>query len=174
MRKWIGAAAGVLLAMGATGQAVAAQPSEQQVRQLFEVMHMSQMFGQMNSQMAGVMGQALPCVPASYWQGFIDASGSQQLLGRMVPIYQAHFSANDVAGLLKFYQSPLGQKVITQMPQTMAEGLKVGQQWGRERGQAMIRQLQQKGTLDAQSRCPASPAATAPSPAPKPAPKPAH
>ncbi|WP_240046340.1 DUF2059 domain-containing protein [Rhodanobacter glycinis] len=116
MRKWIGAAAGVLLAMGATAQAMAARPGEQQVRQLFEVMHMSQMFGQMNTQMAGVMGQAVPCVPASYWQGFIDASGSQELLGRMVPIYQAHFSADDVAGLLKFYQSPLGQKVITQMP----------------------------------------------------------
>lgn len=174
MRKWIGVVASVLLAWGATGPAVAAQPGEQQVRQLFEVMHMSQMFGQMNSQMAGVMGQAVPCVPASYWQGFIDTSGSQELLGRMVPIYQAHFSADDVAGLLKFYRSPLGQKVITQMPVTMAEGMKVGQQWGRERGQAMIRQLQQKGTLDAQGRCPASPAVTTPAPAPKPAPKPAH
>jgi len=167
MRKWMGIAAGVGLALGVAGQAAAAQPSEQQVRQLFEVMHMSQMFGQMNSQMAGVMGQAVPCVPASYWQGFIDANGSQQLLSRMVPIYQSHFTADDVAGLLKFYQSPLGQKVITQMPLTMAEGMKVGQQWGRERGQAMIQQLQQKGTLDAQGRCPASPAAIAPKPVSK-------
>ncbi len=167
MRKWMGVAAGAVLALGATAQAGAAQPSEQQVRQLFQVMHMDRMLDQMNSQMVGVMGQAVPCVPASYWQGFIDASGSQQLLGRMVPIYQSHFSADDVAGLLKFYKSPLGQKVITQMPVTMAEGMKVGQEWGRERGQAMIRQLQQNGTLDASGRCPASPAATAPKPVPK-------
>src|SRR6185312_15325722 len=118
------------------------------------------------SQMAGVMEQAVPCVPASYWQGFIDASGSQQLLGRMVPIYQRHFSADDVAGLLKFYKSPLGQKVITQMPVTMAEGMKIGQEWGRERGQAMIRQLQQDGTLDANGRCPAGPEAKLPSTVP--------
>ena len=168
MRKWAGMAAGAVLALGAVGQAMAAQASEKQVRQLFQVMHMERMFDQMNSQMAGVMGQAVPCVPASYWQGFIDASGSQQLLGRMVPIYQHHFSAADVAGLLKFYKSPLGQKVITQMPVTMAEGMKIGQEWGRERGQAMIRQLQQNGTLDASGRCPASPAATAPKPVPKP------
>jgi hypothetical protein len=108
MRKWMGTVAGMLLAMGATGQAVAAQPSEQQVRQLFELMHMSQSFSQMNSQMVGVMGQVVPCVPASYWHDFIDASHSQELLGRMVPIYQSHFTADDVAGLLKFYQSPLG------------------------------------------------------------------
>ncbi len=155
MRKWIAVTAGMMMA----GQVVAAQPSEQQVRQLFDVMHMSQMFGQMNAQMTAVMGKAVPCVPAAYWQNFIDASSTQQLTGRMIPIYQSHFSAEDVSGLLKFYQSPLGQKVITQMPLTMAEGMKVGQQWGRDRGQAMIQQLQQKGTLDANGRCPASPAA---------------
>ncbi len=53
------------------------------------------------------------------------------------------------------------------MPLTMAEGMKVAQQWGRERGKVMIGQLQQKGTLDAQGRCPAAPAATAPQPASK-------
>jgi hypothetical protein len=171
MHKWAGIAAAAALALGAAGQAVAAQPSEKQVRELFEVMHMDRMFGQMNTQMVTVMGQAVPCVPASYWQGFIDAGGTRQLLGQMVPIYQRHFTAQDVAGLLKFYRSPLGQKVITQMPVTMAEGMKVGQAWGRERGQAMIRQLQQKGTLDAQGQCPASPAAAKPA---IPAPRPGH
>jgi hypothetical protein len=158
-RKWMVIAAGVSLALGMAGSATAAQPSQKEVRQLFDVMHMSQMFGNMNAQMAGVMSRAVPCVPASYWQGFIDASSSQQLLTRMVPIYQKHFTAEEVAGLLKFYRSPLGQKVITEMPMTMAEGMKVGQTWGRERGQAMIKALQQKGTLDANGRCPASPAA---------------
>jgi hypothetical protein len=164
MRKWWIA---VVLVLGG-GQAVAAVPGDQQVRQLFEVMHLSQSFDQMNAQMAGMMSQAVPCVPASYWQNFIDTDGRKQLLDQMVPIYQKHFTAADVAGLLKFYKSPLGQKVITQMPVTMAEGMKAGQEWGRERGQAMIRQLQQNGTLDASGRCPASPAATAPKPVPKP------
>ncbi|HZX71026.1 MAG TPA: DUF2059 domain-containing protein [Rhodanobacter sp.] len=166
MRKWIGIAAGVAFALGSSCQVMAAPPSDQQVRQLFEVMHLGKMFGQMNSQMAGIMGQAVPCVPASYWQNFIDASGSEQLLERMVPVYQQHFTAADVTGLLKFYKSPLGQKVITQMPVTMAEGMRIGQQWGRERGEAMIKELQQKGTLDASGRCPASPAAAGSSKAP--------
>ena len=166
MRKWAGIVAATLLALDASGPAAAAQPSDQQVRQLFEVMHLRQMFDQMNSQMAGMMGQAVPCVPASYWQHFVDASGTEQLMSRMVPVYQKHFTADDVAGLLKFYQSPLGRKVITQMPATMTEGMRIGQQWGRERGEAMIRELQQKGTLDAGGRCPASPAAAASAKAP--------
>lgn len=150
--RWMVIAAGLLLALGVAGPAAAAKPSGKQVRELFIVMHMSQMFGHMNAQMAGVMGRAVPCVPASYWQGFIDASSSQQLLARMVPIYQKHFTADEVSGLLKFYRSPLGQKVITEMPLTMAEGMKVGQAWGRERGHAMIQALREKGTLDAHGR----------------------
>ena len=169
MRKWIEVAAGVMLACGSMGSAMAAPPSEQQVRQLLDAMHLSQMFGQMNAQMAGAMGRVVPCVPASYWQNFIDAGGAQQLLSRMVPIYQNHFSAEDVVGLLKFYQSPLGQKMVIQMPLVVAEGMRVNQQWGRERGLAMVQRLQQQGTLDANGRCPATPAATSPAPVAKPA-----
>lgn len=162
MQKWTGLAAGAWLALAVAAPVQAAQPSEQQVRQLFEVMHMGEMFSQMNTQMVGVMGQTLPCVPASYWQGFIDDAGKEELLKGMTPVYQSHFTADDVKGLLKFYQSPLGQKVLTEMPKAMAEGMKVGQQWGRKRGQAMIQQLQQEGKVDANGRCPASPAATKP------------
>ena len=159
MRKWVGFAAGVLLACGATGQAQAAQPSAQQVRQLFEVMHLSQAFGQMAAQigtsLSRQMSTVLPCVPASYWQNFLDTDSTEQIMARMVPVYQNHFTAEDVAGLLRFYQSPLGQKVIAQMPVTMAEGMRTGQEWGRERGMQMMSELQLKGTLNAQGRCPA-------------------
>lgn len=156
MRKWKIMWVGAMLALGAVGQASAATPTPQQVKALFQVMHLGEMFGRMNSQMTGVMGQALPCVPASYWSNFIDASGTEKLLDRMVPVYQSKFSADDVTGLIKFYKSPLGQKVINQMPSTMAEGMKIGQQWGRDRGLQMIKSLQDKGTLNEQGQCPAT------------------
>ncbi|HEY9130718.1 MAG TPA: DUF2059 domain-containing protein [Dyella sp.] len=155
---WLGLGLGLAFSAVA-GQALAAQASEAKVKELMDVVGVGKMMSQMNSQMAGIMQQALPCVPGSYWQGFIDANGTQQLIGRMVPIYQRHFTAEDVDGLLKFYRSPLGQKVINEMPSTMAEGMQIGQQWGQERGRQMVADLQKKGTLDAQGRCPATPAA---------------
>ena len=160
MRMWTGIGASLLLAASAVS-AAPSPPSEAQVRQLMEVFGVGRMLGQMNSQMAGMMQQQLPCVPASYWQNFIDANGTRELTERMVPIYQRHFSAADIDGLLKFYRSPLGQKVITQMPSTMAEGMQVGQQWGKQRAQTMLGDLQKQGTVDAQGRCPAAPAASA-------------
>jgi uncharacterized protein len=161
MRKRIGVIVALLLATGAgsVGAATAKPPSEAQVRQLMEVFGVDRMLGQMNTQMATMMQQQVPCVPASYWQGFIDKDGIRELTGRMVPIYQRHFSAADIDGLLKFYRSPLGKKVITAMPATMAEGMQLGQSWGRERAQAMLAQLQKDGRIDAQGRCPATTAA---------------
>ena len=152
---------GLMLAAGSVPLQAAA-PSAAQVRQLFDAIHLDRMMRQMSSQMATVMGQALPCVPASFWNGFINADNENDLLNRMVPIYQRHFDAQDIEGLLKFYRSPLGQKMVAQMPATMAEGMKLGQQWGRERGVQMISELELKGVIDADGRCPASPAAVRP------------
>jgi hypothetical protein len=160
MRKWTGLGLALSLATGSALAASPKPPSEAQVRQLMDVFGIDRMLGQMNSQMAAMMQQQLPCVPASYWQGFIDAKGAQELTERMVPIYQRHFSAADIEGLLKFYRSPLGKKVITEMPATMAEGMQLGQEWGRERAQAMLAELQKSGRIDVQGRCPAAPAAT--------------
>src|SRR5690348_10023068 len=143
MRKWSGLVVGLLLATNA-GLATAAAtkpPSEAQVRQLMEVFGVDRMLGQMNTQMAAMMQQQIPCVPASYWQGFVDAKGVRELTERMVPIYQRHFTAADIQGLLKFYRSPLGRKVVAEMPATMAEGMQLGQEWGRQRAQAMLAEL---------------------------------
>jgi len=153
--KWIGVAGSVLLAL-ASGQAAASQASEKQVRELMQVFGVNRMFTQMNSQMAGMMSQQLPCVPASYWNGFLDDKSVKELTDKMVPVYQRHFTADDIEGLLKFYRSPLGKKVVAEMPATMAEGMQVGQQWGRARGQAMMAELQKEGKVNAQGRCPAS------------------
>jgi hypothetical protein len=160
MRNWIVAGLVLQVAAGAAMAATPKPPSEAQVRQLMEVSAVDRMLGQMNSQMAAMMQQQIPCVPASYWHGFIDDKGARELTGRMVPIYQRHFSAADIEGLLKFYRSPLGRKVVTEMPAAMAEGMQLGQAWGRERAQAMLAELQKGGRIDAQGRCPAAPAAT--------------
>lgn len=155
-RRWPSALLmGAVLAL-CSAQAAAAQASEKQVRELMDVFGVNRMFGQMNAQMAGMMGQQLPCVPASYWNGFLDEKGMKELADRMVPIYQRHFSAEDVTELLKFYRSPLGRKVIAEMPATMAEGMQAGQEWGRERGQAMVAELQKQGLINDQARCPST------------------
>lgn len=163
--KW---AWGVCLALAA-GPVLAAQPSEAQVRELMQVMDVPGQFTAMNNQMGAMMSQQLPCVPASYWQTYIDKNGVDQLTKAMIPAYQHHFTADEVEGLIKFYKTTLGQKLVSQMPATMAEAAQAGQQWGRQRTSDMFSELQKQGKLDAQGRCPGTGAdsgAMPPSPAP--------
>jgi uncharacterized protein len=163
MGKWL-MAVGACMVL-ATGSALAAEPSEAQVRELMQVMDVPGQFTAMNKQMAAMMSQQLPCVPATYWETYIDKNGQEQLVKAMIPAYQHHFSADEVAGLIKFYRSPLGQKLVAQMPATMAEAAQAGQQWGRQRTSDMFSDLQKKGTLDAQGRCPGTAGSDSPAPA---------
>jgi hypothetical protein len=140
----------------AAGPALAAQPTEARVRELMQVMNVSSQFAAMNDQMAEVMGQQLPCVPTDYWKGYIDKAGTEQLITAMIPAYQHHFSADEVDGLIKFYKSPLGQKLVAQMPATLAEAARSGQQWSRQRTSDMFSDLQKQGKLGADGRCPAT------------------
>jgi uncharacterized protein len=153
-RKWVAGAA-MFLVLG-TGSALAEAPSAAKVQQLIEMMGVPAQFTDMNNQMAAMMSMQFPCVDASYWQTYINANGQQQLLQAMIPAYQHHFSADDVDGLIKFYKTPLGQRLVSQMPGTMSEAAQAVQQWGRQRTTEMFAELQKEGKLDAQGRCPAS------------------
>ncbi|MCI5072522.1 DUF2059 domain-containing protein [bacterium] len=50
----------------------------------------------------------------------------------LVPVYAKHFTDKDIDGLIKFYKTPLGKKLLEKQPLIMQDSLIVGQQWGQE------------------------------------------
>jgi hypothetical protein len=64
-------------------------------------------------------------------------------------IYANHFTLDDLKGLDTFYQSPVGQKFVSETPKIFQETLPLGRIWGREAAQAamqrVIEQLHAKG-----------------------------
>lgn len=65
-----------------------------------------------------------------------------QLLELAIPVYDKHFSIEEIDGLTKFFQTPLGKKTASVLPQVVLEtqsaGTKLGEQIGR---QAMLEVL---------------------------------
>src|SRR5689334_6503981 len=45
-----------------------------------------------------------------------------QLLEAMIPAYQKHFTKSDIAAMNAFYASPVGQKVLEELPAVLQEG----------------------------------------------------
>ena len=55
---------------------------------------------------------------------------SDGLANQLVKIYSKYYNHQDIKDLLEFYQSELGKKLITTMPNIMAESMIAGQKWG--------------------------------------------
>jgi len=51
------------------------------------------------------------------------------LLYQMVPIYSRHYSQEEIAGLIAFYETPLGRKFVKDLPQITQEWIASFQTW---------------------------------------------
>jgi uncharacterized protein len=47
-----------------------------------------------------------------------------EMTDAMIPAYQNHFTHGDIAAMNAFYSSPVGQKVLQELPQVAQEGMK--------------------------------------------------
>lgn len=140
-----------------TAQAAAPAASAAQVRELMDVVGTPHLMSQMMTQMTTIMARALPCVPqATLSASFGGQQAQDELINKMIPVYQQHFSSADIKGLLAFYRSSLGQKLVKTQPEIMQQGMQIGQQWGQEHAQTMVAELTKQGVLDAQGQCKAA------------------
>ena len=52
----------------------------------------------------------------------IKGMPSDQIVEAMIPTYQKHFTKGDIEAMNAFYSSPVGQKVLQELPAVMQEG----------------------------------------------------
>jgi hypothetical protein len=73
----------------------------------------------------------LPKFMDEFNQKFVSAAPASGVTDAMVPIYAGAFSTEDIQGLIQFYESPLGQRVVKNLPtvdqQTQAVGVRIEQ-----------------------------------------------
>ncbi|HLI16864.1 MAG TPA: DUF2059 domain-containing protein [Rhodanobacteraceae bacterium] len=173
--KGLVAVAAAMVVTFGTAQAQAAAPAPggggataQQVRELMETMGTKRLMVQMMDQMTSIIARGFPCVPQDKLEAtFGGSQGIDELMNQVIPVYQQHFTTADVQGLEKFYRSPLGQKVLQQMPLIMRQSMQIGQKWGQEHARAMVALLTHQGVLDAEGKCPAPKQSVVPAPSSK-------
>ena len=56
-------------------------------------------------------------------------------------IHDRHYSIDDLKGILAFYKSPVGQKVIKEMPSVNQEVIAVAFQWAESKAVASQKKL---------------------------------
>jgi uncharacterized protein len=53
----------------------------------------------------------------------IDGMPTDEIVQAMIPAYQKHFTHGDIAAMNTFYSSPVGQKVLEELPAVMQDGM---------------------------------------------------
>ena len=72
---------------------------------------------------------------------FHSQADAQQVLELVVPIYDKHFSDEEIRGLIKFYETPLGQKAVSVLPQVSNEAREAGKTWGGKVGRDSMQEV---------------------------------
>ncbi len=126
----------------ATKTVLADAEKEKDIRQLMALTGSDKMAQQMVDQMIPEMQKAIPQIPAEFWQGFRKKVKMSELMERLVPVYDKYYSKEDVKGLIAFYQTPLGQKMIATAPGISSDSRAIGSAWGQEIAKQVISDIQ--------------------------------
>jgi uncharacterized protein len=65
-----------------------------------------------------------------------------EMIDAIVPIYQKHFSKSDLDGILAFYASPPGQKILKETPAIMSASMQAGGEIGRRKMGAINQKIE--------------------------------
>jgi hypothetical protein len=124
---------------------------EADIRRMLEVTGVQtvaiEMMNQMMESIKPLMVNSLP--PGDYRDKLIDLflekfrskADAQRLVDLAVPVYDKHFSHDEIKALTQFYQTPLGKKTLTELPQVMLELQTKGQAWGENLGRDSMQEV---------------------------------
>jgi hypothetical protein len=90
-------------------------------------------------------------LPDQFFEEFKNAAMSGELPALMVPVYERHFTHEEIRDLIAFFQSPLGQALVRKQPLIRQDAMGVGQAWGAKTAKTITERLQAKGLLPAEA-----------------------
>jgi len=140
----------------AGNSAASTQPSEtpeeiatktRDIHRLLELSGSGKLGVQIAVQMIDQFRKSIPNVPQDFWDQFKQEIKPEELTELVVPVYERHFSDADVRELIKFYESPVGRKLVSTLPQITQEAMAAGQQWGQNLARKVQQRLKDKGYL---------------------------
>jgi len=86
-------------------------------------------------------------VPDAFWVKFRKKLNVDELLYACVPAYDKYYTHDEIKQLIKFYESPLGKKMVAVAPLLVQETMAIGQKWGEKLGQEIYNELVKEGYL---------------------------
>ena len=131
----------------AAAPAPAASPAvdpalEADIRRLIDASGGAGLGKQMFEAMMTNMAQAMPQIPAAFWESAKAEFQPDEFTALLVPVYAKYYSQAEIQELIAFYQTPLGRKMVATNPAVVQDSMAAGQVWGQQIAQRVITKLQ--------------------------------
>ena len=117
-------------------------PKLADIHRLMEITGAAALGAQVMQQLIPTFRQSMPNVPQKFWDDFSKEADPNELVNRVALIYDKYLSHEEVKQIIKFYETPVGKKLVSVLPQVTQESMVVGQNWGRELGERVVKRLQ--------------------------------
>jgi len=124
-----------------------AQSKTENIRKLLELTGSGKIGVQVAQNMIGSFKKIYPSVPDEFWENFKKELKSETLIEMVIPIYDKYYTEEEIKQLTDFYGTPIGRKVIASTPLISQESMQAGQKWGKELGEKLAKDLDEKGLL---------------------------
>jgi hypothetical protein len=92
--------------------------------------------------------QIAPNIPNEVWDMFRARLDLDDFIKGYIPIYDHFYTHEEIKKMLKFYGTPIGQKMIEVQSPMTEMSMTYGQEWGRRLGEQIVEELRRQGYLD--------------------------
>ena len=148
---------GLICCTGTTvkAQTPASKEKEQTIRHLLELTKagdlgtqiLEQSLAQLKPSLATLAPATRDKIVVIFEEEMRKDFSAQKMVEMIVPIYDKHFSLDELKQLITIYESPIGQKLITVLPLITRESFEAGASRGRITGERIKARLQAEGLL---------------------------
>jgi hypothetical protein len=115
-----------------------------EIRKMLELTGTVKLMNQMFDQMLDSFKLQNSAASADFWNRFQKEINTQELVDKMIPLYDKYYTLDDLKAVNAFYASPAGQRVLASTPQIMRESMQIGQEWGRSVATRLLDELKKE------------------------------
>jgi hypothetical protein len=121
---------------------------EKDIVRLLEITNTNELAIQIFDMLIPRIAQLVPGVPRDVWDMFRENLDVDDFVKLYIAIYDKHFSRQEILALIRFYESPLGRRLVEETPGITQDSMAAGQEWGMRMGQKIMMELKKSGYLD--------------------------
>ena len=108
----------------------------------------SETFSNAIDQILEMYKQQFPDIDQTFLAEFreeFSRTSLDDLVDRLVPVYQSYLTQEDLKQIIAFYNTPVGKKFAANTPALTSESMQVGQQWGMEVAEKVLLKMENQG-----------------------------